>query len=340
MRIPLLSIALLSAVLPAAAAEPPYLDDRSDPTTLIESLYNAITRKEYSRAWSYFSEKPAASLDAYAEGYADTASVRVAVGLPSAQGAAGTIHYYVPVAIEAATADGDGQIYGGCYELKLANPQIQGEDFTPLNIVSGRLEVATGSLEDALPQTCDDLGPPDPALLQEQRARALFHDAFSYCEVGPDIPEEEAFTSYVARLRTASPESGADEERHIFRFLCSRGAYNEGHVYIMANAEGVMKPVPFATPELDIRYEDAEHTKVESTAIIGFQSEMELVNSSFDPNTLTITSDARWRGVGDASTSGTWLLRDGEFSLVKYDVDASYDGEINPETVLDYLTGP
>ena len=38
--------------------------------------------------------------------------------------------------------------------------------------------------------------------------------------------------------------------------------------------------------------------------------------------------------------TGTWLFRDGAFSLVQYDVDASYDGEINPETVLDYNTAP
>ena len=32
------------------------------------------------------------------------------------------------------------------------------------------------------------------------------------------------------------------------------------------------------------------------------------------------------------------MFRDGEFTLVRYDVDASYDGEINPETVLDFQT--
>jgi hypothetical protein len=44
--------------------------------------------------------------------------------------------------------------------------------------------------------------------------------------------------------------------------------------------------------------------------------------------------------VGDASSTGTWLFRDGRFSLVQYEVDASYDGQINPETGLDYNTAP
>ena len=41
-----------------------------------------------------------------------------------------------------------------------------------------------------------------------------------------------------------------------------------------------------------------------------------------------------------ASCKETWIFRDGEFTLMKYDVDASYDGEINPETVLDYEPRP
>ncbi|TIV72916.1 MAG: DUF1176 domain-containing protein, partial [Mesorhizobium sp.] len=48
----------------------------------------------------------------------------------------------------------------------------------------------------------------------------------------------------------------------------------------------------------------------------------------------------KWRGVGDASSSGTYLFRNGDFSLVQYDVDASYDGEINPQTIIDYNTAP
>ena len=47
--------------LPAATEEAPaaqadYMDDRSTPVSLIGSLYNAIDRHEYLRAWSYFAE--------------------------------------------------------------------------------------------------------------------------------------------------------------------------------------------------------------------------------------------------------------------------------------------
>jgi len=341
MRIPLVSIALLAAIAPATAADAPYLDDRSAPAALIESLYNAISRREYARAWSYFSKKPAASLDAYAEGFADTDSVRVAVGYPSEHGAAGTTHFYVPVAIEATGAGSQTQVYSGCYELQLADPQLQGEDFAPLNIAGGRLSVSTQSLPLALPATCDDTGPPDPALVELERAKALFRKAFSHCDVPEDTPADEAVSSHMARYRSSTASDDEPETAlRLFQFLCGRGAYNEGHVYIMADVLGEMKALSFATPDLDIRYADTENEKVESITIIGFNAEQELVNSFFDEKTMTITSYAKWRGVGDASSTGMWMLRNGEFSLVRYDVDASYDGEMNEETILDYHSGP
>ncbi|TIU37137.1 MAG: DUF1176 domain-containing protein, partial [Mesorhizobium sp.] len=80
--------------------------------------------------------------------------------------------------------------------------------------------------------------------------------------------------------------------------------------------------------------------KVESIHIIGFKTSGWATNSDYDENTKTITTSAKWRGVGDASSSGTYLFRNGDFSLVQYDVDASYDGEINPQTIIDYNTAP
>ena len=50
----------------AQGEPPPYLDNRSDPASLLRSYYNAINRREFARAWSYLGEaKPSASLDAF-----------------------------------------------------------------------------------------------------------------------------------------------------------------------------------------------------------------------------------------------------------------------------------
>ena len=50
-------LAVIAALaVPATAAQPQYLDDRSTPEAVIASFYNAIGRQEYARAWSYYAD--------------------------------------------------------------------------------------------------------------------------------------------------------------------------------------------------------------------------------------------------------------------------------------------
>jgi len=74
--------------------------------------------------------------------------------------------------------------------------------------------------------------------------------------------------------------------------------------------------------------------------IVGYTAEDQLMNSSYDPEARTIASTNKWRSAGDASSSGLWMFRNGDFTLVQYDVDASYDGKEDPQSVIDYQTGP
>ena len=55
--------ACLAGLGAATAAGNGYVDDRSTPRAVIQSLYNAIGTHQYARAWSYFEEPPAADLD-------------------------------------------------------------------------------------------------------------------------------------------------------------------------------------------------------------------------------------------------------------------------------------
>ncbi|HEY4191590.1 MAG TPA: DUF1176 domain-containing protein [Mesorhizobium sp.] len=332
----------LLAAAPAFCAEPPYLDDRSSAETVLKSLYNAVSRHEYARAWDYFGEtKPATDFDVFVKGFEGTDHVDVTTGGETSEGAAGSIYFTVPVAIRAVGGDGTEKIFSGCYTLRQVNGQIQSPPFNPIHIEKGELKPATGAFEASVPASCGD-GPPPPkkdAVLEQ--AKAMFAAAYgSQCD--PTLPGGEAVgvpEEHVIHY-TAGGDSGEKAAR-LFRFFCSTGAYNENAVYYLSTATDTLRQLQFATPELDIRYEnDDNQGKVEAVNIIGFQTDERLVNSSYDDTTKSIVSHNRWRGVGDAGTSGTWLFRDGQFSLVQFDVDASYDGQSNPETVLDYNTAP
>ena len=331
-------------ILPAMAqAAPPYLDDRSDPGQLIRSLYNAINRHEYGRAYSYFSNPPSPSFEEYEKGFAETEDVEVLTGVAYADAGAGTTHYTLPVAIRSLSTSGESKVFAGCYTLKLSSPSAQTTPFTPLVIESGRLRPAEGELADVLPTRCNNDEPERTAddLLMEDARKAFLAIYGVECDLNEDGQEPPQHYRLTWRPSYASADS-PDEVSHLFRFFCYRGAYNEIHVYLMTNeATGAIRPLAFSSPELDIQYEDDDSEKpAKDIRIVGYQTENMLVNSDYDPETMSIMSHSKWRGLGDASSSGTWLFRQGQFSLVRYDVDPSYDGEIEPVTVLDYETAP
>ena len=340
---------LACSLAPFAAAQeqpPPYLDNRSDAAELVRSLYNAISRGEYGRAWDYFGdEKPAKDFSAFAEGYAGTARVEVETGAVSEEGAAGSIYYSVPTAIKAVARDGSETIFAGCYTARLANPQVQSTPFVPLHLEKGALKRAEGGLAEALPASCGDAPPPpmQDAMLQAVKKR-FAADYIDICqtlepdaEAGAANPSEHLIGFHYKSDRETDPERQA----RLFRFPCGSGAYNTMEVYYFADDTGEMRQLQFATPELDIHYENDDFEgKVEAVNIIGYRVDDQLINSEYSPETKSIESFNKWRGVGDASSIGRWIFRDGNFSLVKYDVDAAYDGEIHHETVLDYDTPP
>ncbi len=137
-----------------------YLDDRSGPTQVIRSLFNAINRKEYVRAYSYWepSSPGLPTFSDFQDGYADTDSVSVTLGDPLADAGAGQLHYRLPVAVASVTTSASTQYFVGCYVLHLAQPAIQGvPPFQPLAIQMAQV-VSASSLADAtgqLPHACD-----------------------------------------------------------------------------------------------------------------------------------------------------------------------------------------
>ena len=341
-RITVAGICLGSLIGSAAMAQQPapYRDDRSAPAALVQSLYNAVSRKEYARAWSYFGVPPAADIAAYTAGYADTANVTVVTGLPAEEGAAGSTIYTLPVALLATDTAGTEKVFSGCYTLKLANPQIQGDSYQPLHIEKATLSPSTEAFDKALPTTCPDAPalPAYDAMLERAKAEFAASRADD-CVQG--IEEGAAPESFDISFHFSSDaESEPERTARLFRFFCSRGAYNETHAYLLVDDIGELREMQFAVPELDIHYVGGNEEKVEAVNVKGFNTLTGLVNSDYDAKTRTLTSWSKWRGVGDASSIGTWIFRDGDFALVQFDVDASYDGEVEHQTVVNYNEAP
>lgn len=331
-----------ASITARADTDASYIDDRSDPAALIRSLYSAINRHEYARAWDYFGEtKPAADFESFAKGYEGTTSVEVETGRISEEGAAGSIYYTIPVAIRAGQQDGSEKIFAGCYTLRQLSAQTQEPPFRPLHIEKGELEPSTSAFEHALPASCGDGPMPPQRDTALEKATAAFAASYGErCDASLSGDDEATgIADYTIRYHTRNDD--AEKEPRLFRFLCMRGAYNETFAFYLTDDEGGVRQLQFAEPELDIHYaNDDPEGKLEAVNVIGYNTADELVNADYDEATHSIVSHSRWRGVGDASSTGTWLFRNGRFSLVQYEVDASYDGQINPETVLDYNTAP
>jgi len=136
---------------------PDYRDDRSTPQALIESYYNAVNRKEFARAYGYYSEEGREpDFKTFVKGYENTKSVKVALRKTDPDPGAGQIYWSQPLAIEAETTDGKKEVFTGCYTIHLTNPAMQEEPpFKPMQIMTGSLTKSPLELEKSVPETCE-----------------------------------------------------------------------------------------------------------------------------------------------------------------------------------------
>jgi Protein of unknown function (DUF1176) len=336
----LIWLGLAPAIAEETATPPAYLDDRSDAGALVRSLYNAVNRHEYARAWSCFATPPSRDFAAFVKGYDDTQRVDVVTGRIDAEGAAGSVFSEVPVAIRATDKKGGSKIFAGCYTIKSVNPQIQDPPFRALLIDRAKLKpVEGGSLARSAPERCGVGEAPKEAPAEELvRASALFADQHrTNCTNLVDDADGTSRKPAVYELRFRQDSDAAtDPERlyRLYKFACSMYAYNASTVYYLADDYGEISQLSFAEPETDIKYSDEEGAKLKSMVVDGFTSTGVLINSSYDTATLTLSSFSKWRGVGDASSAGNWVFKQGQFILKSYEIDPTTDGEINPIPVI------
>ncbi len=135
-----------------------YLDDRSNAVDVLSSLFNAVNRKEYLRAYSYWqTNSKVGPFDKFQQGYANTASVQLTTGKVTSGVGAGQIYYTVPAVLKAKTTRGATQTFSACYILHLARPEIQGTPpFQPLAIQSATAKVVSNGsdTDDLLEHAC------------------------------------------------------------------------------------------------------------------------------------------------------------------------------------------
>ncbi len=95
--------------------------DVADPLSLVRSYFEAIDRREFARAYTYWGGLGKASKQTFAEfhqGFANTDHVTVDVGNPKEDGAAGSAYADVRVIIVATQGDQKTQTFCGTYTLR------------------------------------------------------------------------------------------------------------------------------------------------------------------------------------------------------------------------------
>ncbi|GAB4348920.1 MAG: hypothetical protein Kow0026_03890 [Oricola sp.] len=126
---------------------------------------------------------------------------------------------------------------------------------------------------------------------------------------------------------------GPDRTLILHQLPCFYGAYNFGSLWFTETEFEGLVPLHFAEPEVDIDYADEGQETISAIAVTGYTANATLINADFDEKTRTINSFSKWRGLGDAFSAGTWEFRSGRFVLTRYEVDPTYDGDMDPITV-------
>ena len=129
-----------------------YIDDRSTPSQVIVSFYNAINRQEYSRAYGYYSDPTTTlgSFTTFANGYQATVSVNLVFGQITGDAGMSQVHYIIPVILKATTKNNGHSNYAACYVVHEANPDVYGSPpIFPMSIDSGSATPANLNSSDA-----------------------------------------------------------------------------------------------------------------------------------------------------------------------------------------------
>lgn len=119
---------LACLLLTAAVSAQPgaSLHRQDEPAALVASYYDAITRKDYARAYAYWEQAPRSQTEAqFAAGFADTASASAIIRLPVLVDAgAGNLYAEMPVLVTAVRNNRTTAYFVGCFTAHRTNVPV------------------------------------------------------------------------------------------------------------------------------------------------------------------------------------------------------------------------
>lgn len=172
----------------------------------------------------------------------------------------------------------------------------------------------------------------------DSRAAALFSAAFSETCLAA-LAEDGSLIEPPQRYQaTMGSTYGDPEQVTLWQFRCDMGAYNLIHVFLIHSEYDGLRPLALPQPVLTVVNEEAGafDSPVKEILVTGWTADFRAINAGFDPASGVLTAHSYWRGLGDASDSSVWVLQDGGAQLRRFEADASYDGEIAPQLVLEF----
>jgi hypothetical protein len=183
---------------------------------------------------------------------------------------------------------------------------------------------------------------PAPALADDgdraaiAAARAFMLAALpGQCDETSPFGDAEGFADVAIALSWKPGWAGADDpDNHatLYQLFCMAGAYNVVQTYVFEPENGDLQLVTFAQPAYRIDYTDDDETQTvlkNPPQVTGFSTTATLVNSEFYAATQTLSSSAKWRGLGDAWSAGTWTFAGGQFVLERYEIDPIYETNLD-----------
>lgn len=138
--------------------------NQTTPPDLLASYYNAINRQEYGRAYTYWNVAPFGQTETqFANGFADTRNVQVAIGLPYLyEGAAGSQYASLPTFLQATHSNSAPTYFIGCFVTRRTTPGISDDPQAALWHIQEATFAPTTDLNPAQLQTaCKDTLPAD-----------------------------------------------------------------------------------------------------------------------------------------------------------------------------------